>query len=246
MNKKLIWIFSGLVLLVVFYYFAKHKIGERQAHIVDSMVGIEFKDDITFIGSILPILCQEDDKISVLLTAVALDSPEADPNSLKREINRITRDVPAVFSRTQPLNPWQKSFISAIQPCLADLKKIPADSDPDSEDSKEIFDDIKACMESNIEPIKLEIISHFSNRILKNVTNHYDSFTDKIAVSLLASGQVYIEGRDALVIYEHLRKSFLKSAEFKQAYEHGCLKQLDEITESLVMLYCLKNRDLFN
>lgn len=251
MSGNFIKIAIALLVIVGLYYYIKHKIGERQAHIVNAVIGEALKEDAVFIGSLLPALCQEDDKISFIITALLAESPENEYDSIQfnRELTRLVRNFPSRLAKATPVNNWQKSFKASIEPCLKDLKQIPPDKNLNSGESKEIFEQIKTCIEANIEEnssLKVEVVSHFSNRVLKNITNNYNSFTDKMAVSFLTSGTILIEGKDALLIYENLKKEFFNSPEFKEAYNNGCLKQLDEMTESLVMLYFLKNRDLFN
>lgn len=251
MNRTIIKVVIALAALVWAYYYVKHKIGERQAFIVNSVIGEVLKEDAVFIGSLLPVICQEDNKISyVVMAMLANDNPsEADSIRMNAEMTRMIRELPARLEKATLVNNWQKSFVAAIKPCLKDLKKIPHGANYKAQQYADIFAQVEACMKENIKnnsALKVEIVSHFSNRILKNITNNYSSFMDKLAVSLLASGTIWIEGKDALTIYENLKKEFFISPEFTAVYNNGCLKQLDEMAQSVVMVYFLQNRDLFN
>ncbi len=252
MSKRTLMYIAIAVGLIYAYYSAKRYIGKRQAHIVSAVIQGEFKEDLAFVSSFLPVICNEDNSMSIFIAALVNTTnsgKDIDSAALNRDLVQLVRRIPNRMAIIRPKNDWQQSFIEASMPCTQELRNISSKSDINSRQNQQIINAVTACMQSKIasnNQLKIQLASHFSNRALKNITNNYNTFTDKFAVAMLGQGIILIEGKDAMNIYASLRDEFMKNRAFKQAYHNGCLKQLDEIAESVIMLYFLQNRGFEN
>lgn len=252
MSKKTLLYIAIFVGLICGYYSVKHYIGKRQAHIIATVIEGEFQEDMTFIGSFLPVICNGDNTMSIFITALlasAATDNTTDSATINRDLAQLVQRIPRRLNQIQPQNDWQRSFINTVKPCLQSLRNIQSTSNINSVANQRIMDSVKDCIQSQVpnnNQLALQAVSHFSNRALKNVTNNYNSFTDKFAIMLLGQGHILIEGKDGLIVLNTIRKAFMKNKAFKQAYNNGCLRQLDELAESAMMVYLLQNRGFWN